>query len=76
MYKDLFFKLISMPFTRDALNCVLRYTLAQPVEMDFMIVLMLITEYTGLSGLFCRLFDNNNEEVRADEQVEEFLQTS
>ena len=74
MYKDLFFKLISMPFTRDALNCILRYSLAQPVEMDFMVVLMLIAEYTGLSGLFSRLF--NNEEERSDEQVEELLQTS
>jgi len=73
MYKDLFLKLISMPLIRDTLNCILRYTLAQPVEVDFMVTLLLIVEYTGLSVLFTRLFDGQEESENA---VEDMLQTS
>jgi len=74
MYKDLFFKLISMPLTRDALNCIVRYIMAQPVEMDFMVVLFLVAEYTGLSGLRARLFENQNNE--SENGVEDLLRSS
>jgi hypothetical protein len=52
MCKDLFFKFISMPCLRDAINCLLRYTLGQPVDMDVMVVLFLVAEYIGISHLF------------------------
>jgi len=76
MYKDLFFKLMSIPYTRDALNCILRYTLAQPVEVDFMVTLLLIAEYTGLSALFTRMFDNQENEEVSENAVEDMLQPS
>jgi len=75
MWKDLIFKLISMPLTRDTLNCVLRYLLAQPVEMDFMVLLFLIAEYTGLSRFFTYLSLGNNEEHKDCAEDEKLLHT-
>jgi hypothetical protein len=71
MYKDLFFKLISLPYSREILNCILRYLLAQPVEMDFMVVAFLAAEYFGLSAFLFGASDNKA--INGDQTSEELV---
>ncbi len=53
-----------MPHVREGINCVLRYALAQPVEMDVMVTISLISEYTGLSLLLAS--STNEKRANAD----------
>lgn len=36
---------------RDFVNCMVSYTLSQPVEIDLMILVLLISEYIGVMRL-------------------------
>jgi hypothetical protein len=74
IHKDLFFKLLSLPMTRDILNSVLRYIMAQPVEMDFMVLILLVVEYTGISKLLNILHDG--ESARQNSPSDELFQAS
>jgi hypothetical protein len=63
MWKDLLMKLMLMPVLRDALNFVLRYLLAQPVEIDIVVAFGALLEFTGIPQLLLTLQENQDEEL-------------
>jgi hypothetical protein len=49
MWKEIFYIIQAKPFTKDFVNWCLSYTLAQPVDIDICIVMVLLLQYFGLN---------------------------
>jgi hypothetical protein len=63
MWKDFLLKLMLMPIVRDSFNFVLRYTLAQPVDIDFVVALGALFGFTGISEWFASIEESDEEDM-------------
>jgi hypothetical protein len=69
MWKEFVSKLM-MPGLRDSLNLILRYLLAQPVDIDIVVACHSFLQFSGISEFFSPIADVEDEEIISLPQLE------